>query len=130
MSALPVAPGEPAAAMASKRIGAAPAAAPAPRTIVVGDALFLVTAPQFPGCQPLYGTVVVTARWDVSSLKVERVAIFVESPGNAKTLWAEEDPRGKSDTGPWVIDKTQFILTDKKSGRELARRMLEATPCN
>jgi hypothetical protein len=124
-----IAPVDPAAAVASKLDGTAPAPIREARTQVVGDALLSVSAPEFPGCQPAYGTVVATVRWDASSLTAGRVAIFVESPGNPRKLWAEGEARGESVTGPWVFDRTQFTLIEKGSGRELAQRTVVATPC-
>lgn len=124
-----IAPVDPAAAVASKLVGTAPAPTREAPTQVVGDALLSISAPEFPGCHPSYGTVVATVRWDVSSLTVGRVSIFVESPGNPRKLWAEGEARSESVTGPWVFDRTQFTLTEKESGRELAQRIIEATPC-
>ena len=123
----------PAAAVASKSgdssatdVSKAEAAAP---QLKVGDALFSISSRQFAACAPPYGTVIATARWNATPQHVERVEIYVESPGNPRKLWINGGASGESETGPWVYDQTRFTLTDARSGQVLAEQTLQAIPC-
>lgn len=124
----------PAEAVASKLDDAPPeqaqASVQAPPAPVVGDAVLSIVPGQFSACQSSNGAVVARARWNVASLGVAQVSIFVESPGNPRKLWVNGGAEGESMTGPWVYDQTRFSMTQSDTGRLLAERTVTAVPCD
>lgn len=67
--------------------------------------------------------------WDAGALAAGGVSIFVESPGNARKLWAEAGQKDKATTGKWVFEGTRFTLQDRVSGALLAQRSVDKIPC-
>lgn len=109
----------------------APAAAPTPAAaaaepeLPVGDvsvALSAVDCKESP-------IAVATVSWDAGTLAAGGVAVFVESPGNARKLWVEAGQKDAATTGKWVFEGTRFTLQDRVSGAVLARRSVDAIPC-
>ena len=67
--------------------------------------------------------------WAAGALAADGVSIYVESPGNARKLWAEAGQKDKATTGKWVFEGTRFTLQDRVSGALLAQRSVDKIPC-
>jgi|JI8StandDraft_1071087.scaffolds.fasta_scaffold62262_2 hypothetical protein len=72
---------------------------------------------------------IATVAWDAGALAAGGVSIFVESPGNARKLWAEAGQKDRATTGKWVFQGTRFTLQDRVSGALLAQRSVDTIPC-
>ncbi len=95
----------------------------------VGDSTFNISPGSFLLCKAKDGAVIATAKWDVSSLGVKEVAIYVESPGNPRKLWLIGSHSGAESTGNWVFDQSRFTLIDRLSKKQLAQLAINAIPC-
>lgn len=89
-----------------------------------------ITPRSFRTCDTQGGVIAVKASWDVGSINVRNVSIYVESPGNARKLWLEGGASGAEATGVWVFDKTKFTLLDRDSGTVLDEVLVNAEACN
>lgn len=94
-----------------------------------GDSIFSVSPGSFSACDATDGAVVGIAKWDVSAQGVSEVALYVESPGNARKLWLNGGATGEEKTGNWVFDQTKFTLKDRLSDKEIAQLTVVAIPC-
>jgi hypothetical protein len=72
---------------------------------------------------------VATLTWDLHEAQVTSVAIYVESPGNARKLWMEVGATGTATTDRWVFPDTVFTLVGKDSGKELASQRVDEVRC-
>ncbi len=72
---------------------------------------------------------IATVDWDAGTLAPGGVAVYVESPGNARKLWVEAGPKDVATTGKWVFAGTKFTLQDRVSGALLAQRSVDTIPC-
>lgn len=80
-------------------------------------------------CEHPEGLIEVDVSWDANVAGSRWVQIFVESPTTARKLWASTPPEGKSRTGLWVRDATQFTLVDSDTGATLATARVTAVAC-
>lgn len=92
------------------------------------DGILAITLIDKPACaQGMAATA--TAKWDVSSLNVSAVSIYVSSPGNDQKLWVDGHATGQETTGKWVFENTCFVLQNKDTGSVLAARLISTIPC-
>ena len=91
-----------------------------------GNSDLQITPAVFPECTG--PDIVVHVQWDATSVTRHPVNLFVHKPGQAPTLWRQDAPKGKADTGKWASDGWTVSL-QTKDGRLLATRTLQTTPC-
>lgn len=125
----PSATPDPGAAAAAAAPSPAPAPAAAQPAEPAGDAVLSVTPGSFRACDASNGAITATAKWDASSMGVAEVAIYVESPGNARKLWLNGGASGESTTGNWVFDQTIFTMVERGSEKPISQVTVKAVPC-
>jgi len=124
----------------SQEVPNVPAPAPAPAASTPGaSAPAAAAAPALPADKVTIGlsgvdcaetpVAIATLGWDAGALAAGGVSIFVESPGNARKLWAEAGQKDQATTGKWVFEGTTFTLQDRVSGALLAQRSVDKIPC-
>ncbi|HWS76834.1 MAG TPA: hypothetical protein VN205_00500 [Thermomonas sp.] len=71
-----------------------------------------------------------TVGWSSSDPAVQGVTILVQAAeGGERKVFAEGGASGTAETGNWVMAGGKFFMVDSGSGKELAKHVVTAYPC-